>query len=137
MMHKKGMPINMQDGPVYADIVLEIVDYFAAKIEKLRALGVTDIILDPGFGFGKTLENNYQLLQNLDRFKLFELPLLLGVSRKSMVQKVLNVSALESLNGTTALHMIALERGAKILRVHDVKEAVECVKLFQSLANID
>lgn len=137
MMHKKGMPINMQDGPVYADIVLEIVDYFAAKIEKLRALGVTDIILDPGFGFGKTLENNYQLLQNLDRFKLFELPLLLGVSRKSMVQKVLNVSASESLNGTTALHMIALERGAKILRVHDVKEAVECVKLFQSLANID
>jgi dihydropteroate synthase len=136
MMHKKGMPINMQDNPVYADIVLEIVDYFAAKIEKLRALGVADIILDPGFGFGKTLENNYQLLQNLDRFKLFELPLLAGVSRKSMVQKVLNVSALESLNGTTALHMIALERGAKILRVHDVKEAVECVKLFQSLANI-
>jgi dihydropteroate synthase len=136
MMHKKGMPINMQDNPVYADIVLEIVDYFAAKIEKLRALGVADIILDPGFGFGKTLENNYQLLQNLDRFKLFELPLLVGVSRKSMVQKVLNVSALESLNGTTALHMVALERGAKILRVHDVKEAVECVKLFQSLANI-
>ena len=136
MMHKKGMPINMQDNPVYADIVLEIVDYFAAKIEKLRALGVADIILDPGFGFGKTLENNYQLLQKLDRFKLFELPLLVGVSRKSMVQKVLNVSALESLNGTTALHMVALERGAKILRVHDVKEAVECVKLFQSLANI-
>ena len=136
MMHKKGMPINMQDNPVYADIVLEIVDYFAAKIEKLHALGVADIILDPGFGFGKTLENNYQLLQKLDRFKLFELPLLVGVSRKSMVQKVLNVSALESLNGTTALHMVALERGAKILRVHDVKEAVECVKLFQSLANI-
>jgi dihydropteroate synthase len=136
MMHKKGMPINMQDNPVYADIVLEIVDYFAAKIEKLHALGVADIILDPGFGFGKTLENNYQLLQKLDRFKLFELPLLVGVSRKSMVQKVLNVSALESLNGTTALHMVALERGAKILRVHDVKEAVECLKLFQSLANI-
>lgn len=136
MMHKKGLPSNMQDNPVYENIVLEIIDYFSAKIEKLNALGVADVILDPGFGFGKTLQNNYQVLQNLDRFKLFELPLLVGVSRKSMIQKVLGLNASESLNGTTALHMIALERGAKILRVHDVKEAVECVKLFQSLGNI-
>ncbi len=136
MMHKKGSINTMQNNPTYGNIVLEIVDYFSKRLAELRALGVADVILDPGFGFGKTLEHNYELLQKLDRFKLLELPLLVGVSRKSMIQKVLGLSASESLNGTTALHMVALERGAKILRVHDVKEAVECVKLFQSLGNI-
>ena len=136
MMHKKGSINTMQNNPIYGNIVLEIVDYFSKRLAELRALGVADVILDPGFGFGKTLEHNYELLQKLDRFKLLELPLLVGVSRKSMIQKVLGLSASESLNGTTALHMVALERGAKILRVHDVKEAVECVKLFQSLGNI-
>jgi dihydropteroate synthase len=135
MMHKQGLPINMQDNPVYKNVLLEIIDYFANKIHQLNGLGVADVIIDPGFGFGKTLSHNYELLQHLDRFKLFELPILVGISRKSMIQKVLNVPASESLNGTSALHMIALERGASILRVHDVKEAVECIKLFESLAN--
>lgn len=135
MMHKKGLPENMQDNPMYQNICLEIIDYFAAKIERLKSLNVPDIILDPGFGFGKTLEHNYELLSKLDRLKLFELPILIGVSRKSMIQKVLNVPASDALNGTTALHMIALEKGAKILRVHDVKEAVECVKLHAQIGN--
>ena len=135
MMHKKGLPENMQDNPMYQNICLEIIDYFAAKIERLKSLNVPDIILDPGFGFGKTLEHNYELLSKLDRLKLFELPILIGVSRKSMIQKVLNVPASDALNGTTALHMIALKKGAKILRVHDVKEAVECVKLHAQIGN--
>jgi dihydropteroate synthase len=135
MMHKQGLPINMQDNPVYKNVLLEIIDYFANKIHQLNGLGVADVIIDPGFGFGKTLSHNYELLQHLDRFKLFELPILVGISRKSMIQKVLHVPASESLNGTSALHMIALERGASILRVHDVKEAIECIKLFESLAN--
>jgi dihydropteroate synthase len=136
MMHKKGSISTMQNNPKYGNIVLEIVDYFSKRLAELQALGVADVILDPGFGFGKTLEHNYELLQKLDRLKLFELPILVGVSRKSMIQKVLQTSASDSLNGTSALHMIALERGANILRVHDVKEAVQCVKLFQSLVNI-
>lgn len=135
MMHKKGLPENMQDNPMYQNICLEIIDYFAAKIERLKSLNVPDIILDPGFGFGKKLEHNYELLSKLDRLKLFELPILIGVSRKSMIQKVLNVPASDALNGTTALHMIALEKGAKILRVHDVKEALECVKLHAQIGN--
>ncbi len=137
MMHKKGMPATMQENPVYSNILLEIIDYFAAKTAQLTALGVADVMIDPGFGFGKTLANNYELLQQLDRFKLFELPVLVGISRKSMIQKVLGVSAADSLNGTSALHMIALDRGASILRVHDVKEAVQCVRLFESLVNIE
>ncbi|MCG9880000.1 MAG: dihydropteroate synthase [Bacteroidia bacterium] len=135
MMHKKGTPQDMQNDPRYENIVLEIIDYFAAKLELLKSLGVADVVLDPGFGFGKTLEHNYELLAKLDRLKLFELPVLVGVSRKSMIQKVLQISANEALNGTSALHMIALERGAKILRVHDVKEAMECVKLHSQLGN--
>ena len=131
------MPATMQENPVYSNILLEIIDYFAAKTAQLTALGVADVMIDPGFGFGKTLANNYELLQQLDRFKLFELPVLVGISRKSMIQKVLGVSAADSLNGTSALHMIALDRGASILRVHDVKEAVQCVRLFESLVNIE
>lgn len=129
LMHIKGAPENMQQNPIYENLIEEMMLYFAEKVNKLRLLGVNDIILDPGFGFGKTLEHNYQLLQKLDLFKFHELPILVGVSRKSMINKVLNTSPAGALNGTTVLNTIALLKGAKILRVHDVKEAVEAVKL--------
>jgi len=129
LMHIKGAPENMQQNPIYENLIEEMMLYFAEKVNKLRLLGVNDIILDPGFGFGKTLEHNYQLLQTLDLFKFHELPILVGVSRKSMINKVLNTSPAGALNGTTVLNTIALLKGAKILRVHDVKEAVEAVKL--------
>lgn len=132
MMHKKGNPQNMQHAPAYENIVLEIAAYFSKKLAELNALGIPDIILDPGFGFGKTLAHNYELLNKLDHFKIFELPILVGVSRKSMIQKLLQVDAAEALNGTSVLHTMALVKGAKILRVHDVKEAMECVKLYQA-----
>ncbi len=133
LMHKKGEANNMHQKTSSEDVVLEVCNYFTEKIAHLRSLGIKDIILDPGFGFGKTLEGNYTLLRNLDHLKLFELPVLVGVSRKSMIQKVIQTNSESALNGTTALHMIALERGAKILRVHDVKEAKECIALYQSL----
>ncbi|MFZ4741357.1 MAG: dihydropteroate synthase [Bacteroidales bacterium] len=129
LMHIKGAPENMQQNPIYENLIEEMMLYFAEKVNKLRLLGVNDIILDPGFGFGKTLEHNYQLLQKLDLFKFHELPILVGVSRKSMINKVLNTSPAGALNGTTVLNTIALLKGAKILRVHDVREAVEAVKL--------
>ena len=132
MMHKKGNAQNMQHAPAYENIVLEIAGYFSKKLAELNALGIPDIILDPGFGFGKNLAHNYELLNKLDHFKIFELPFLVGVSRKSMVQKVLQVDAANALNGSTVLHTMALMKGAKILRVHDVKEAMECVKLYQA-----
>lgn len=116
--------------------ILEICDYFAQKIAQLRQLGLTDIILDPGFGFGKTLDQNYQILNNLDLLKIFELPILVGISRKSMIQKVTQTNAIHALNGTTALNMFSLTKGAKILRVHDVKEAVECIHIYNQL-NLD
>jgi dihydropteroate synthase len=108
---------------------------FASEVQQLRDLGVKDIILDPGFGFGKTLEQNYQLLAELEKLHVMELPLLVGISRKSMIYKLLNLTPEEALNGTTALHTIALMKGASILRVHDVREAVECVKLCNKLSN--
>jgi dihydropteroate synthase len=129
LMHIKGTPENMQQNPTYENLIEEMMLYFAEKVNKLRLLGVNDIILDPGFGFGKTLEHNYQLLQKLDLFKFHELPILVGISRKSMINKVLNTSPAGALNGTTVLNTIALLKGAKILRVHDVREAVEAVKL--------
>ncbi|OYU97786.1 MAG: dihydropteroate synthase [Bacteroidetes bacterium B1(2017)] len=133
MMHKKGLPKSMQENPQYGDLVLEIASYFSKKLEQLRALGIADVILDPGFGFGKNLQHNYQLLNQLNHFKIFELPLLVGVSRKSMIQKVLEVDANAALNGTTAVHMASLMNGATILRAHDVKEAVECVKIYEAM----
>ena len=133
LMHKKGKPSNMQDAPIYNDIVLEVANYFSKKLAELHALGVKDIILDPGFGFGKNLEHNYQLLNQLDSLKLLEWPILVGISRKQMVQKVIGAGAADALNGSTALHMVALLKGAKILRVHDVKEAMECVKIYEAL----
>ncbi|WP_231492159.1 dihydropteroate synthase [Pedobacter sp. Leaf170] len=132
-MHMQGTPQNMQHNPQYENVTLDIIDYFAEKVAQLRALHVNDIILDPGFGFGKTIEHNYQLLSRLENFKIFNLPVLVGFSRKGMIHKVLGTSASEALNGTTVLNTIALQKGAKILRVHDVKEAVECIKLVNCL----
>lgn len=133
LMHMQGRPADMQDSPTYADVVEDIVLYLSRKVMELRRLGVKDIIIDPGFGFGKTLEQNYALLNRLEAFDVFELPLLVGISRKSMIYKLLNKTPQESLNGTTVLNTLALTKGASILRVHDVKEAVECVTIFEAL----
>lgn len=133
LMHMQGNPENMQLHPAYNNVVEEIVDFMIAKVGDLQNAGVKDIILDPGFGFGKTVEHNFQLLKNMHAFKILGLPILAGISRKSMICKVLKVKPEFALNGTTALHMIALQQGAKILRVHDVKEAVETIKLWQQL----
>jgi dihydropteroate synthase len=136
LMHMQGTPANMQHNPQYDNIVLEVLDYLVTEVAKLRALGLNDIILDPGFGFGKTVEHNFQLLQGLDALKITGLPVLAGLSRKSMICRTLNIKPSDALNGTTALNTIALMQGAKILRVHDVKEAVECVKLVGSLTPV-
>jgi dihydropteroate synthase len=133
IMHMKGTPQDMQMSPQYDHFLKEIFYYFSEKVQKLRDLGVKDIIIDPGFGFGKTLEHNYELMNHLEEFSLFELPLLVGVSRKSMIYKLLGTTPEEALNGTTALHTIALLKGANILRVHDVKEAVESIKIVQKM----
>ncbi|MCU4175278.1 dihydropteroate synthase [Marinilabiliaceae bacterium N1Y90] len=133
LMHMKGTPKDMQKDPSYKNVVKEVSLFFSQQIMKLRALGQKDIILDPGFGFGKTLEHNYQLLSALKQFELFDVPILAGVSRKSMICRGLDINPKDALNGTTALNTIALLNGANILRVHDVKEAVECVKLVQQL----
>jgi len=134
-MHMQGVPQNMQQNPVYDNVLLDVIDYLAKKISTLKALKVNDLILDPGFGFGKTIEHNYELLNQMQDFKIFNLPVLVGFSRKGMIHKVLKITAAESLNGTTVLNTIALQKGAKILRVHDVKEALECVKLIERLDN--
>lgn len=133
MMHMQGTPQNMQKNPHYDNPVKEIILYFAEKIEKLRASGVKDLIIDPGFGFGKTLAHNYEILDKLEELQMFQLPILIGVSRKSMVYKLLGGGLEDALNGTTALHAIALMKGARILRVHDVKAATETVRIFQAL----
>jgi dihydropteroate synthase len=135
MMHMQGTPQTMQDNPHYNCIEKEVVNYFLNKVKTLQQKGLSKIIIDPGFGFGKTLEHNYQLLNNLEELHTLELPLLVGVSRKSMVYKVLETDAKNSLNGTTAIHTLCLSKGASILRVHDVKEAVECVKLINLAKN--
>lgn len=130
MMHMQGVPQNMQDNPVYANLMKEISGFFANQVLVAREAGIKDIIIDPGFGFGKTLDHNYQLLQNLDILKIIDCPLLVGLSRKSMIYKFLNTDAADSLAGSIALNTIALFKGANILRVHDVKETVQAVKLF-------
>jgi dihydropteroate synthase len=135
LMHMQGTPQTMQAAPTYTDVVQEVLDFFIAEVGKLRADGVKDIVLDPGFGFGKSVAHNYQLLQNLDVFStVLNLPVLAGLSRKSMICKVLKVKPDHALNGTTALHMVALQQGARILRVHDVKEAIEVVRLWKQLS---
>ncbi|MGV8877855.1 MAG: dihydropteroate synthase [Sphingobacteriaceae bacterium] len=135
LMHMKGTPQNMQHNPQYEDVVEAVYDYLFEKQEQLKLLGVHDVIIDPGFGFAKTLHHNYKLMQNLERFNLLKLPLLTGISRKGMIYKVTGGDAANALNGTTVLNTIALIKGANILRVHDVKEAVETIKLFQMVNN--
>ena len=133
MMHMRGNPQTMQSLTQYEDIIKEMLFYFSEKVKKARSLGINDLILDPGFGFAKTTDQNYEVLQKMELFNLLELPVLAGVSRKSMIYKTLNNTAQEALNGTTVLNTIALTKGAKILRVHDVKEAVECVTLLNKI----
>jgi dihydropteroate synthase len=135
MMHMQGTPQNMQQNPVYTNIVTDLLYYFSKKIAELHELGVNDIITDVGFGFGKTIEHNYQLLTHLELFKNLETPLLAGLSRKGMLYKPLNITAESALNATTAANTISLLHGASILRVHDVKEAVEAVKIVALLNN--
>ncbi len=133
LMHMQGRPETMQEHPDYEDVVLEVLDFFIAQTTILRKLGVKDIILDPGFGFGKSLEHNYELLKKMHVFRMLDCPVLAGISRKSMINKVLGTRPENALNGTTALHMVALQQGARLLRVHDVKEAVQVVKLWLHL----
>lgn len=133
LMHMQGTPLKMQEDPQYDDIIRDISLFFTDRVKKLTRAGVKDIIIDPGFGFGKNLEHNYQLLNRLDSFKVFQLPLLVGVSRKSMIYKLLNSTPEEALNGTSIVNTMALLGGADILRVHDVKEAVEAVKILNMI----
>jgi dihydropteroate synthase len=135
MMHMKGTPSGMQDNPQYNNVVDDILQFFGERYHKLRKLGVRDVIVDPGFGFGKTMDQNYELLHELDSFQILELPIMVGISRKSMIYNVLNSDPQEVLNGTTAAHMAALMKGANLLRVHDVKAAVETVGIFQQIVN--
>ena len=133
MMHMQGTPQNMQKHPHYDNLLKEVFLYFAQKVQQLRDLGMKDIILDPGFGIGKTVEHNYELLAHLEEFRVFELPLLVGVSRKSMIYRLLGGTPQDALNGTTVLDTICLLKGADILRVHDVREAVETVKIVEAM----
>lgn len=132
-MHMKGTPKDMQEKIHYEDILLEITHYFAKKIEECKKAGIKDVILDPGFGFAKTLDQNYWILKNLSYFKIIQAPILAGVSRKSMIYKLFDITPQESLNGTSVLNMVALQNGANILRVHDVKEAKQTLKLYNQL----
>lgn len=136
LMHMQGRPKHMQDAPTYENVVEEVLQFFIERITLLQAKGVHDLIIDPGFGFGKTVQHNYQLLEKMDAFQVLNVPILAGISRKSMINKVIQTTPEQALNGTTALHMIALERGARILRVHDCKEASECIALWQALQDV-
>ena len=135
LMHMKGNPLSMQDQPQYSDVVAEVLQFFVKKLRILKDAGILDIIVDPGFGFGKTLDHNYELMRKLEIFKMLDHPILAGISRKSMIYKLLNITVEESLNATSALHLQALLNGANILRVHDVKEAKEVIQLYQKLKN--
>jgi len=133
LMHMQGNPRSMQDNPVYDDVVADILRWFGEKIFRLQSAGVKDIIIDPGFGFGKTIAHNFEMLHRLGDFSIAGLPVLVGISRKSMIWKTLKITADEALNGTSVLNSVALLNGADILRVHDVKEAVQCVKLIEKV----
>lgn len=133
LMHMKGTPQTMQQAPHYDDLMKEVMMYFAEKVQKLRDLGQKDIILDPGYGFAKTLDHNYQLLRQQEMLQVFDLPLLVGISRKSMIYRLLDTCPQEALNGTSVLNTIALQKGSNILRVHDVKECVEVVKIVRKM----
>jgi dihydropteroate synthase len=132
LMHMQGTPQTMHDQPHYKNVATEVLDFLIKKIKELREAGITDIIVDPGFGFGKTISHNFELLRNLSVFNMLNSPVLLGISRKSIIYKSLGVTVEESLNGTTVLNTIGLMKGASILRVHDVKEAMEVIKLFEA-----
>ncbi len=136
LMHMQGMPATMQLHPKYEDTALEVLDFLIEKLGDLRALGVKDVVVDPGFGFGKTMDQNYELLKKLNTLAMMEVPILVGLSRKSMIYKFLNISAETALPATAALHWKALDEGADILRVHDVKEAVEVVQLWCKIREI-
>ncbi|WP_302526350.1 dihydropteroate synthase [Phocaeicola barnesiae] len=136
LMHMQGTPQTMQQAPHYDNLLKEILLYFARKVQQLRDLGAKDLIIDPGFGFGKNLEHNYELLDKLDEFQIFELPLLVGVSRKSMIYKLLGGGPEDALNGTTVINTLALDRGADILRVHDVKAATEAVQIYAAMKGL-
>ena len=136
-MHMKGNPQNMQSKPKYDDVIQEMLKYFSEKINRLKQLNVNDIILDPGFGFGKTLNHNYEILNKFELLKSLDLPILTGVSRKSMINKVLGTTPEEALNGTSVLNTVALTKGTNILRVHDIKEAKQAVLLTQKIKNYD
>ena len=133
MMHMRGTPKTMQSLTDYDDMLKEMLFYFSERVGKARSFGIDDIVIDPGFGFAKTLEQNYEVLNKTELFQILDLPILIGISRKSMIYKSLESNASDALNGTTVLNTIALMKGANILRVHDVKEAVECVKLFEKI----
>tara|TARA_B100000768_G_scaffold69206_1_gene66585 strand:+ start:695 stop:1480 length:786 start_codon:yes stop_codon:yes gene_type:complete len=133
MMHMRGTPQTMKTLIEYQNITKQVLFYFSERIAAARAYNINDIVVDPGFGFAKTTDQNFELLNHLELFETLDLPILAGVSRKSMVYKTLDISAKEALNGTTALHMVALQKGARILRVHDVKPAKECITLFKQL----
>ncbi len=133
MMHMKGTPQTMKSLNQYDDLITDIIHYFSERVRRANELGINDLIIDPGFGFAKNIDQNFELLKRLSHLEHLELPLLIGVSRKSMVHKTLSIKPEEALNGTTALNMLALDRGASILRVHDVKEAVECCKLYDRI----
>lgn len=133
LMHMQGTPLQMEKKPVYEDIIRDISMFFTDRVKKLTTAGVKDVILDPGFGFGKTMEHNYELLNRLDSFKVFQLPLLVGVSRKSMIHKLLGIKPEDALNGTTVVNTLALMGGTDLLRVHDVREAVEAVQILNKI----
>ena len=131
LMHMQGNPQNMQNDPSYENVTLEIIQYLAQRIKIAHDNNIVGIIVDPGFGFGKTLEHNFEILNNLEKFNVLDTPILAGFSRKSMIYKTLKTSSEKALNGTSSLNTIALTKGAKILRVHDVKEAKECIILYE------
>ena len=136
LMHMQGTPLKMQEDPQYEDIIRDISLFFTDRVKKLTKAGVKDVIIDPGFGFGKNLEHNYELLNRLDSFKVFQLPLLVGISRKSMIYKLLGSNPDEALNGTSVVNTLALMGGADLLRVHDVREAVEAVRIMNMLRSV-
>ena len=135
LMHLKGVPRNMQDDTNYKDVSLDVLDFLILKYQALKELGVKDIIIDPGFGFGKDVVQNYELLQNLSIFKILECPLMVGLSRKSMIYKIIDGTPEDALHGTTALHFFALQQGALILRAHDVKPAIDTIRVWKALEN--
>lgn len=135
LMHMRGTPLTMKDHSTYEDVALEVVNELLPQVKKLESAGVNDVIIDPGFGFAKSIDQNYELLRNLPYFKTIQRPVLVGISRKSMIYRYLSISSRDSLNGTTVLNTLALQNGANILRVHDIREAVEVVNLVDKYAN--